>query len=120
MDVQVDGIAHPEMYGQVIASFPGKPCMRCFGYLSEKNVGQEVARYNQAGDHPQVIWPNNTLSSMAIHMAINYLTNWTGQANEQVLYYSYEGNQNVLKPHVVWNFVDHHSCPRYPQRELIF
>jgi molybdopterin/thiamine biosynthesis adenylyltransferase len=116
MDVLVDGFTNPEMYGQVIASIPGKPCMRCFGYLSETNIGAEVLRYGQAGDHPQVIWPNATLSAMAVHMAINHLTNWTGQSEEQVLYYSYEGNQNVLKPHVVWSFVERHSCQHYPLR----
>lgn len=113
MDVLVDGLEHPEMFGQVIASIPGKPCMRCFGFLNDKNIGDEVSQYGQAGDHPQVIWPNATLSAMSVHIALNYLTNWTGQSQDQVLYYSYEGNQNILKPHIVWNFIDQRSCTHY-------
>jgi molybdopterin/thiamine biosynthesis adenylyltransferase len=113
MDVLVDGLENPQMFGQVIASIPGKPCMRCFGYLNDKNIGDEVTKYGQAGENPQVIWPNATLSAMAVHMALNYLMNWTGQAEDQVLYYSYDGNQNVLKPHVVWSFINQKSCVHY-------
>lgn len=36
--------------GQVIASLPGQPCMRCMGFITDAALAAENARYGAAGD----------------------------------------------------------------------
>lgn len=55
----------PRMSGQVIASIPGLPCMKCYGFLNESVFAEEAMRYGAAGVRPQVIWPNAVLASTA-------------------------------------------------------
>ncbi|MGG1555644.1 HesA/MoeB/ThiF family protein [Paenibacillus ferrarius] len=106
----------PRMSGQVIASLPGCPCMRCYGYLNEEELSKEYAAYGDAGVRPQVIWPNGVLSSTAIGIALNLLTHWTDRSNKQILYYEYDGNSGTLKPHLFYERELHRntSCPHYP------
>lgn len=44
--------------GQVIASLPHRPCMRCMGFITDENLAAEEARYGAAGGRAQVVWPN--------------------------------------------------------------
>lgn len=100
MDVRkVDG-EPPRMSGQVIASIPGFPCMRCYGFLNESVLAEEAKAYGAAGIRPQVIWPNGVLASTAVSIAINLLMNWTEKCDSQILYYEYDGNKGTIKPHL--------------------
>lgn len=112
MDVRkVDG-EPPRMSGQVIASIPGLPCMRCYGFLNESVLAEEAKRYGAAGIRPQVIWPNAILASTAVGIAINLLMNWTEQRKEQTLYYEYDGNRGTIKPHLKCD-MPWESCEHY-------
>lgn len=100
MDVKEVGDDPPRMSGQVIASVPGGPCMRCFGFLNEKVLGEEAKAYGAAGIRPQVVWPNGVLASTAVGIAMNLLMNWTANCDGQTLYYEYDGNTGTIKPHL--------------------
>ncbi|MFC4769791.1 hypothetical protein [Effusibacillus consociatus] len=101
------------MRGQVIASLPDKPCMWCFGFITTEQLDKEAAAYNQAGNRPQVIWPNGILSSTAVHIAMNFLTNWTGRFDRQILYYEYDGNKGTIRPHVHYEMHMAKECPHH-------
>jgi len=100
MDVRKVPGEPPRMSGQVIASIPGFPCMRCYGFLNETVLARETKAYGHAGIRPQVIWPNAMLASTAVSIAMNLLTNWTENCRGQTIYYEYDGNKGTIKPHV--------------------
>jgi molybdopterin-synthase adenylyltransferase len=100
MDVRRPEHEPPRMSGQVIASVPGKPCMRCYSFLTDDTLAEEARKYGDTGIRPQVIWPNGILASTAIHIGLNLLTNWTRAAEQQTLYYVYDGNKGEIKPHL--------------------
>ena len=100
MDVKKIKDDPPRMFGQVIASLPGFPCMKCFGFLNELVLSEETKAYGTAGVRPQVIWPNSILASTAVGIAMNLLMNWTKNCEEQTLYYEYDGNKATIKPHI--------------------
>ncbi len=68
MDVD-DSRGRVEIYGQVILSMPGRPCMHCMGFLNEEVLALEARRYGAAGGRPQVVWSNGLLCSAAIGIA---------------------------------------------------
>ena len=100
MDVKKVKDDPPRMSGQVIASLPGFPCMRCFDFLNESVLAKEAKAYGAAGVRPQVIWPNSLLVSTAVGIAMNLLMDWTKNCEEQTLYYEYDGNKATIKPHL--------------------
>lgn len=112
MDVIRNEIDPPRMSGQVFASIPGYPCMRCYDFINERVLGQEVKKYGDAGIRPQVIWPNAILAGTAVGLAINLLTNWIEKGEEQIIYYEYDGNLGTIRPHVKcelrWMSCDHY------------
>ena len=113
MDVHICVDEAPRMAGQVILSLPGGLCMRCMGFLNERNLAAEAARYGDAGDAPQVIWALGLLSSTAVGIAMDLLTGWTG-STARLIYFSHDGNEGTLKPHVRLSYVMSESCPHYP------
>ncbi|MGG3561977.1 ThiF family adenylyltransferase [Neobacillus rhizosphaerae] len=117
IDIGMD-VTHPSnipvIRGQVIASLPEMPCMWCMGFINKEHLTREDAAYGEAGIRPQVIWPNGTLASTAIHIAMNLLTNWTKKSDKQVLYYEYDGNKGTVRPHIhfemnKFKICDHHN-----------
>lgn len=84
MDVHEPSKGRFEINGQVILSMPGTPCMHCMGFLNETVLAQEAARYGAAGDMPQVVWPNGLLSSAAVGVAVDLLTDWSKTLREPV------------------------------------
>src|SRR5207249_508882 len=74
----------PVMGGQIILSMPGEACMRCLGFITEKNLAEEEGRYGDAGPRPQVVWGNGALASAAVGVAIELLTNWTRHAHAPI------------------------------------
>jgi hypothetical protein len=113
MDVIKADDEPPRMFGQVIASIPGFPCMRCYGFLNESILAVEAKAYGAAGVRPQVIWPNAILASTAVGIAMNLLMNWTEKCEGQTLYYEYDGNKGTIKPHfkceMPWKSCDHYK-----------
>lgn len=94
MDVHlVDG--NPHISGQVILSTPGGPCMRCLGFLNEERLRQEANHYGAAGNHPQVIWSNGVLASVAVGILVDLFTGWT-RTQRKCEYLHYDGNRHEL------------------------
>lgn len=100
MDVREENDEPPRMSGQVIASIPGLPCMRCYGFLNESILAEEAKAYGAAGVRPQVVWPNGILAATAVGIALNLLMDWTRKCERQTLYYEYDGNKGTIKPHL--------------------
>lgn len=101
----------PSLTGQVIASLPGGPCMKCLGFLTEKKLQKEAEKYGAAGHNPQVVWANGVVASKAVGFAVNLLTGWTKFLPE--VYLSYEGNLGYIAPHVRLKYTDN-VCNHYP------
>jgi hypothetical protein len=117
MDVHIVGDEPPRMAGQVLLSLPGQPCMHCLGFLNEKRLAQEAARYGEAGGRPQVVWPNGVLASTATGLAIELLTSWTGR-KDQTVYLSYDGNTGSVTPHPRLAYMDNQVCSHFPLNEV--
>jgi hypothetical protein len=113
MDVHCVGDEPPRMGGQVTLSMPGGPCMFCIGFLNEAVLAREGERYGDAGDRPQVVWPNGVLASTAVGLAVDLITDWTHSLRD-VVYLEYDGNKGTLKPHVRLEYLDYQVCPHYP------
>jgi len=114
MDVQptVEG-QPPRIGGQVILSMPGDLCMACLGFLNEKTLAKEAARYGAVGSKPQVVWPNGVLASTAVGIAVDLLTDWTRSLRRSV-YLSYDGNSHTMQPHVRLQFLKGATCSHFP------
>lgn len=113
LDVHQVGDAPPEMAGQIILSMPGYPCMQCMGFLSERNLAKEAARYGDAGIRPQVVWANGVLASTAVGLLVDLVTGWTRELRPPV-YLSYESNRGTVMPHTRLPYVSNLLCPHYP------
>lgn len=99
MDIHSGEENTPYMSGQIILSMPGMSCMRCVGFLTDKKLAQEAAKYGKIGGRPQVVWPNGVLASSAVGILVDLVTGWTRQTDKKV-YLSYDGNQGSLSNHV--------------------
>ena len=83
--------------GQVILSMPGQYCMRCLGFLNDRVLALEAAKYGNAGFQPQVVWPNGILASTAMWVAVSLFTPWH-QKHQPVVYLEYDGNSGRITP----------------------
>jgi len=117
MDVHALNNEPPRMGGQVILSMPGGPCMFCLGFLNEATLAREGERYGNAGENPQVVWPNGVLASAAVGIAIDLLTDWTRSLRE-VVYLEYDGNAGTIKPHMRIRYLSERRCPHYLLNEI--
>jgi hypothetical protein len=111
MDVHQSEDQLYSMSGQIILSMPGCSCMRCFGFLTEKKLAQEAAKYGKVGGRPQVVWPNGVLASTAVGVFVDLVTGWT-RTTERVSYLSYDGNTGIINEHVRLRFAAK-SCDHY-------
>lgn len=116
LDVHKADDAPPVMAGQVILSMAGEPCMACMDFLSEHGLAQEAARYGAAGPRPQVVWANGVLASLAVGLAVDLLTDWTGGLRS-FQYLSYEANLSAVKPHIRAIYADT-ICRHYPLDQI--
>lgn len=99
--------------GQVILSMPGGPCMHCLGFLNEDLLGQEAARYGVAGGHPQVIWPNGLLASVAVGVFTQLVTPW--HTNHRTIeYIELDGNNHTLLTSQRLAYVAGKHCKHFP------
>jgi molybdopterin/thiamine biosynthesis adenylyltransferase len=117
MDVyQIDDAPHA-VAGQVILSVPGSPCMSCFGFLTEKKLALEAAKYGKVGGRPQVVWPNGVLASTAVGLFVNLVTNWT-QDHETPNYLSYDGSTGIIQQHVRAQYLTSKDCLHFPLNQV--
>jgi hypothetical protein len=111
MDIYQSQEQAPSMSGQIMLSLPGMPCFWCYGFLTEEKLGNEAAKYGNAGGRPQVVWPNGVLASTAVGILVELITGWTRRKNARI-YLEYDGNTGVIKDHVRVRFCDE-SCSHY-------
>jgi len=99
IDIGMDVYPESERFrieGQVILSMPGRPCMRCLGFLGDDLVAQEARNYGAAGGKPQVVWPNGVLASSAVGIFTQLISPWHDD-HRDVEYLEYDGNKNLLR-----------------------
>jgi hypothetical protein len=116
MDVYVDGDDAPSISGQVILSMPDKPCMWCFGFLTERKLGLEAAKYGNTGGRPQIVWSNGVLASAAIGVLVELVTGWT-RRKEPIVYLEYDGSKGLLRDHIRGEHCPDH-CTHYPLNQM--
>jgi len=109
--VQIAG-QPPRLFGQVILSLPGHPCLHCIGFLNDRTLTAEAQRYGDAGPNPQVVWPNGVLTSTAVGIAVDLATGWTKTA-PGLIYKCYDGNIGELTDHSRYEHVKHKVCHHY-------
>jgi hypothetical protein len=117
MDVYQLGERDFSISGQVIASLPGTPCMRCMGFITDERIAREAERYGAAGSRPQVIWPNGVLASTAVGIALSLLTPWRNPF-KLVPFLEYDGNRHGLRPSNVLSALAEHECRHYVPSEV--
>lgn len=98
--------------GQVIVSMPGQKCMKCMGFLTDERLAEEVAKYGEAGDHPQVVWANGVLASTVVGKFVQLMTDWAGPESPPA-YDSYDGNSGLIAAHPRLQYSDK-LCSHYP------
>lgn len=76
MDVTKLEERHYAVAGQMIVSLPGRPCMRCLGFLTQQRLDKEEDDYGDAGINPQVVWTNGTLASLAVGAFVRLVCPW--------------------------------------------
>lgn len=116
MDVHKEGDEPYSISGQVILSMPGMPCMTCMGFITEKKLSIEAAKYGKVGGRPQVVWPNGILASTAIGVFVDIVNGWSGNKDIPV-YLSYDGNSGIINEHVRLKHCDK-ECNHYHLSEI--
>ena len=96
---------------------PGKPCMRCLGYLTENLLGEEAMRYGAAGGRPQVIWPNGVLASTAVGLLVSLFLPWNERAKVPI-YVEYDGNSHRVFESRRLVHLEDKVCGHYPADEI--
>ena len=102
--------------GQIVLSMPGRPCLRCYGLITEERLALEANRYGAAGTRPQVVWPNGVLASTAVGLITQLLTPWFKEPPESV-YLDYDGNRGTLTPNDRMKLLCNKPCPHHPLEE---
>jgi hypothetical protein len=117
MDVVTLGKGTFLISGQVIASMPGEPCMRCCGFVTDEKLQEEAKLYGDAGGRPQVVWPNGVLASTAIGLMVQTFTPWhrrgTGFAH-----LVYDGNKGTIAPSPWVKQLAGVICPHHPDDQV--
>lgn len=115
IDIGMD--VHPEgerfrITGQVILSMPGRPCLKCLGFLTDELLAREAAGYGVAGGKPQVVWPNGMLASSAVGVFVQLVTPWHND-HEETIYLEYDGNTRSITKSNRLLYVDNIVCPHF-------
>lgn len=91
--------------------------MRCMGFLTDDLLAKEAGRYGDAGIRPQVVWPNGVLASVAVGLAVDLVTNWTG-LQRRYAYLVYDGNAPTVQPSFTLINVGQKECRHFPAGDL--
>ena len=102
--------------GQIIQSMPGQPCMHCSQFITPEKLAIETERYGDAGENPQVVWPNGVLASTAIGLGVRLLTPWA--SGDEFVYLSYDGNSGSITASRIAELVRGQRCPHHPLTEV--
>lgn len=99
--------------GQMIASLPGQPCMRCLGFLTPDKLAQEENRYGDVGINPQVVWTNGALASLAVGAFIKLITPWF-ESRDNFTWLELDGNSQSVTASQIPNYVPREpNCPHH-------
>ena len=115
MDVHGDA-GHHLISGQVILSSPGRPCLRCFGIVTDDALQEEGRNYGAAGGKPQVVWPNGVLASTAVGLVMQLVTPGFETPVDSA-YLEYDGNTGAIGPSYRVKHLAGRACPHYPANE---
>lgn len=115
--MDVHGEERPVVAGQVILSSPGGLCMRCMGFLDDDKLAKESALYGNAGQRPQVVWPNGVLASFAVGLAVDLVTNWTRRDRSHA-YLVYDGNEATVKESLTLQKRKTFTCLHFKESEV--
>lgn len=102
--------------GQVVLSCPGRPCLRCFGVVTDEALTREGRNYGEAGGKPQVVWPNGVLASTAVGLVMQLITPWF-EAPTESAYLEYDGNRGTIAPSHRMKLLAGRNCVHYPADE---
>lgn len=102
--------------GQVVLSMPGRPCLRCFGLITDEALEREGRNYGAAGGKPQVVWPNAILASTAIGLMMQLMTPWHSK-NADSAFLEYDGNTGLIAQSYRVKHLQSHACPHYPDAQ---
>lgn len=115
MDVRTVDPDPPRLFGQIILSMPGNPCMSCIGYLTEDLLSKEAEKYGDAGSQPQVVWSNGVLASNSVGIFVDMITGWSKQSN-RLFYQEYDGNNIALIKSYRLNYLKN-KCEHFPSSQ---
>lgn len=113
MDVRIVEPDPPRLYGQIILSMPGKPCMHCIGYLTEELLAKEAGKYGDAGKKPQVIWSNGVVASNAVGVFVDMITGWS-KKRDFMCFQEYDGNNITLTRSYRLDYLGNKNCNHFP------
>ena len=82
--------------GQMIVTIPDGPCLSCLGFLTQERLDKEENNYGDAGIHPQVVWTNGTLASLAVGAFVRMLTPWYEDASRNVEWLELDGDNQLV------------------------
>jgi hypothetical protein len=102
--------------GQVILSTPGRPCLRCCGFLDDDKLKEEAKRYGDAGGRPQVVWSNGVLASVAVGLLVDLVCSWHSKSADFV-HLIYDGNRGTVVPSPGMEHLQKKICPHFPANE---
>jgi len=116
MDVKIVDDNAPRLFGQVILSAPGNPCMKCIGFLNDEILTQEANRYGDAGNKPQVVWSNGVLASNAVGLCVDLITGWSGNI-DPCIYQEYDGNNMSMTKTYRLDYLNRDACDHFPSNQ---
>jgi molybdopterin-synthase adenylyltransferase len=82
--------------GQMIVTVPDGPCLSCLGFLTQERLNKEEDDYGDAGIHPQVVWTNGTLASLAVGAFVRMLTPWYDDAGRDFEWLELDGDNQLV------------------------
>lgn len=103
--------------GQVIASVPGRACMRCMGFINDEVLKREAENYGDPGPAPQVVWANGMLASTAVGLLLAAVSDWN-KAGLVPLYLEYDGNAHSMRASDIGKALANHMCTHYLENEV--
>jgi hypothetical protein len=103
--------------GQMIMTLPGRPCMRCLGFLTQQRLDREEDNYGQAGINPQVVWTNGTLASLAVGAFVHLLTPWF-RSTRDYEWLELDGNNQLVSRSRQPDYVLRGPCEHFAAGEL--
>jgi hypothetical protein len=117
MDITKLSDQHYAVAGQMIASLPGQPCMKCLGFLTQDRLDREENEYGAAGGVPQVIWTNSTLASLAIGTFVRMFAPWFPYTTNYE-WLELDGNSQTVSPSQQPIFNINGPCRHFSVKEL--